>query len=283
MSRAWITLLSLALLAGCSGEYLVTLPDAAGPASGEAVAVARLQRHEFLWLAPAVTDAVVVMWIDPDEHRAAYTDSAGYATARLPVSKEPGRYETILRHQDERGDVVVHTGRCYVLDGGKLILAVDWEAIEDGDQAAAAAQPLQSLAAAGVQIVYAAEGALAEPTEAHRWLTAHDLPDGPVLSWGWRRNWYFRREGLVGSLPAVREGLAGLCIVAAGDDDLGWAAAEMNMITMGVGVKAAADSIDVADWAALAKRVLAAHVVLGDRDLDPAAVPLVREALIPPE
>lgn len=259
MSRVWIGMLLFTMLAGCSGEYLVTLPDVVAAAGNEAVVVARVQRHEVFIVAPPVRDAVVVMWVDPDQHRAAHTDSRGYATVMLPVPDQIGRYEITLHHQDERGDEVTATGRCYVMDASKLTVAVDWEAIEDADDARAAAAALGPLQEAGVQIVYAAEDEAATPNEAHRWLTTHGLPDGPVLSWGYRRNWRWKAQELRGSLPAAREVLGGLTIVAAGDDDLARAAAEMHMVAIGVGINAGPDSINVADWPAFADRVRATH------------------------
>ena len=48
-------------LVGCGnsmGDYVLTVPDMVAPAGGEGVAVVRLQRNDFLVMAPPVKDAV---------------------------------------------------------------------------------------------------------------------------------------------------------------------------------------------------------------------------------
>ena len=69
----------------------------------------------------------------PADRRAAYTGADGYAAAIVPVPAEPGKYALTVCLQDDRGDEVTRAGACYVLNPRRLVVAVDWEAIEDDE------------------------------------------------------------------------------------------------------------------------------------------------------
>jgi hypothetical protein len=209
MARIWAVSCLAILLAGCAGRYRLTVPDAVSVPAKPAAVVVRLERQEFGPVYLPVEDAVLRMWVDDEPLRAAYTRRDGYASAAVPCPAEPGRHQLTIAHQDRQGGQVGKKAFAYVVRPEARTLVVDWEAIEKTRQAHRAAPALKRLAAAGVQIVYAAEG-FEEPIAAHAFLAANDLPDGPLVYWQGGRQ-------VVGTLVTLRALLTGP-VTAAGDD-----------------------------------------------------------------
>ena len=69
----------LALVGGCSGEYLLTAPDVAALAGEPAPMVVRVQRREFWFHAPAQADAAVMFRLAGGRLQCAHTDKSGSA------------------------------------------------------------------------------------------------------------------------------------------------------------------------------------------------------------
>lgn len=278
MNRLIIGILLTSTLVGCSGRYILAIPDAVAASGSDAPVTVQLRRQEFWMLRPPVRGAVLRMWVIPGQQRAAYTRRDGWAFAAVPAPAEVGTYTLTICHQDPRGDAFAREGSCYVMDRRRLVVAVDWEAIEDAHSADSAAGPLARLAAAGVQIAYVVTDAGRSP-EAHDWLKTHGLPDGPVLSWGWRRNWRGKAIAVTGSLPTIREQLPGLTVAAGPEDDFLRAAEELNMVAVSVGVARGKRFVEFADWSALADRLLAAGALLGERDFSTISSESIRQGL----
>jgi len=266
-----------AVLAGCSGQVTITVPDAVAASPADAPVAVRLQQQEFWKLQVPVEGALLRMSVVPDNTRAAYTRADGYASAAVPAPAEPGRYVLTVMLQDHRGDEACQTGTCYVLDPNRLAVVIDWEAIEDDDQARQAAEPLARLARAGVQIVYAATGT--DPCQAHRFLADQGLPDGPVLSWGTKSNWRGKHLQVTGSLPTARSQLPALLIAAGPEDDFLRAAEQLNIVAISIGAGREREYIEVPDFAAFADRLLAAEGLLGEKDFKTVSTDAVGDAM----
>lgn len=249
MARISAAVLAAILLAGCAGRYRLTVPDAVTAGDKPAAVVVRLERQEFGPLYLPVDDAVMRMWIDDEPLRAAYTRRNGYAAAAVPCPSEPGRHKLTIAHQDRQGGQVGKKGLAYVVRPDARTLVVDWEAVEKARAGLAAAPALKRLAAAGVQIVYAAEG-FVEPVKAHIIIIANDLPDGPLVSWEDGRQ-------VTGTLVTARSLLTGEVIAAGQEDDFLRAAQSLDMKAFSVG----ADRqrfMTFGSWGALAEELLKA-------------------------
>lgn len=283
MLKSIVLMLLASALAGCGGAYVVTIPDAVSASGQPAPVTVRLQRQEFWFLRPAVKGAVLRLRVASGEPRAAYTRANGLAAAACPAPEQIGKYAVTVGHQDDQGDEVRRQGNCYVLDPRRLVLAVDWEAVEDRESAELAAGPLARLVRAGVQIVYLATDEAAQPAKAHAHLAASDLPDAPVLSWGWRRDWLGRKTEVTGALPTARKQLPGLVIAAGPEDDLLRAVRSLDMVPVCVGVDRGGRFIEFPDWSELVDRVLAANGPIGEAGLEPMSVEEARDALTRPK
>jgi len=278
MCKLIVSAILAATAVGCGGEFILTVPDAVSAAGADVPVTVRLQRHEFWRMTDALEDAALRMCVmAPGDdapmscQRAAYTHSDGYATALLPAIGAPGRYALSVCHQDTQGDEVCRTGRCYVLEPSRLAVVVDWEAVEDADDAREAAESLSRLAAGGVRILYAADDAAGEPDTAHAHLATAGLPDGPVLSWGRRRDWLGRERSVTGSLPTAKKRLAGLVVAVGVEDDFLRAAAELHLAAIEV-------SPDAAGWSDFADRVTGSPL-MGEQDFSAVTADVVRQQL----
>jgi len=226
--RRGLPLLMAAFLAqGCGGYYILTVPDQVAPAGGEAVAVARLQRSEFLFIAGPAREAAIRFQVADCPERGAYTDKIGYAGATVPAPAQPGRYEMTVSHLDFEGEEISATVPLYVWDPGKPVAAVDldclprtsggfWAATQaawsrmslgmissppSGREAVAAARRALGRIAGGSNVLYLTRQNVADHAGLHDWLTTEGYPQGPILLWQ-RRRWHIVRKGRF-SLPQV--------------------------------------------------------------------------------
>ncbi len=199
-----IVLLTLSLaLAGCGGQFILTVPDQVAPARGQAVVVVRLQRNDFFVLAPPIEGAAIRFRVEDQDDRAAYTDRLGYAGASVPVGDQVGVYPLHVDHLDREGDQAHATASAYVWNAQTPAVAVDLHALGlDGSQPSdAACQALQKLAARPANILYLTDRRITRHAEIHRRLAEHNLPDGPVLLWQ-RESWHI--SYVRGWIPTVK-------------------------------------------------------------------------------
>ncbi len=199
-----IALLTLSLaLAGCGGQFILTVPDQVAPAGGQAVVVVRLQRNDFFVLAPPIEGAAIRFRVEGQDDRAAYTDRLGYAGASVPVGDQVGVHPLSVDHLDREGDQAHARVSAYVWNAQAPAVAVDLDALDlDASQPSdAARQALQKLAARPANILYLTDRRISRHAEIHRRLAQHNLPDGPVLLWQ-RESWHV--SYVRGWIPVVK-------------------------------------------------------------------------------
>ncbi len=190
---------------GCGGDYILTVPDQAAPAGGEAPAVIRLQRNDFFVLAPAVEEAAMRYRVVRETgtegaQRGAYTDDLGYAGALVPVPEEPGVYTLRVSHLDREGEEVVEEAPVYVFDPACPLVAVDMDALPSLGDPGPVAAALARLADEA-NLLYLTRRTVDRHESLHEDLAENGYPDGPVLLWQ-RQRWHIVREGTL-RLPRI--------------------------------------------------------------------------------
>jgi hypothetical protein len=192
--RLTLACLALAMLAGCSGQYYVTVPDQVAPVGKEATAVVRLERHEFAgWRLP-LKEAPVQFRVEQGPPRGAYTDQMGYAAASVPVGKTPGRFYLNVFHPDRSGDEVSVYAPVYVWDATMLVTAVDLDGLPLGGKDVDAARTAINKIACNSYIVYFTQRPVKDHALAHEQLKTANFPDGAILLWQ-QEAWHFVNEG----------------------------------------------------------------------------------------
>ena len=208
--------LLLVVVAGCGGDYILTVPDQLSSAGTDATVVARLQRNDFFIVNLASNKAYLRFQIGDGLERSASTDKLGYAGIRLAMPRKPGRYDMAIRYQDDDGDEVAKTVGAYVWDPAKPVIAVDMDPLprrrakltqgrkgwwtglvkysvdllprtEPGDAPSARAG-LAKLAEKA-NILYLTRREVANHLQCRSELAQHGYPDGPVLMWR-RQRWH---------------------------------------------------------------------------------------------
>ena len=188
----WAALLLVA--GGCSGNYILTVPDQLAPAGGEATAVIRVQRNEFAGYPKAVKDSAIRFQVDGNELRAAYTDKKGYAGAAVPVGNKLGKFYLHVQHLDRTGVDAEAWAPCYVWDPQEYLVAVDLDGLPTGASAKDAAAAV-SRVAKSAHVVYFTHEDVDEHGELRRRLEQSGYPDGPVLKWQ-QEGWHVARTKL---------------------------------------------------------------------------------------
>ena len=202
MPKTYILPLALALLGGCSGEYLLVAPDVAGMPGNAAAVVVRLQRREFWFHAPAESNLPVTFDLAADAQRAGRTDADGYTGVQIAIPRTPGKYLVELNVQDTKGDTASGEALVYALTPNVPIVVVDLDALPRlGVAVDEAATSLVRIQKQG-QIVYVTQGYAREPARAHDVLASGGYPDGPVLPWR-KSSWWHRQRWWRGTNPAV--------------------------------------------------------------------------------
>jgi len=256
---------------GCGssfGEYILTVPDMVAPAGGEGVAVMRLQRNDFVVIAPPVKQAAIRLAVGEGLQRGAYTDDLGYAGTTLPVPARPGRYELKVAHLDRWGDEVTATAPAYVWDPNAPAVAVDLDSLP-GLSPGFSRQSSRALARAvkGANILYLTRRRASGHAELHKRLIGAGYRDGPILEWR-RQHWHIVREGkynmprvvvesrLVSQLPDLRRMLGGLKTGICRDSLAAKAFAEagMRVVIVGDARVEAKDVVRRASWSELADK-----------------------------
>ncbi len=256
---------------GCGssmGDYILTVPDMIAPAGGEGVAVMRLQRNDFLVMAPPVKQALIGLQVADKLQRGAYTDELGYAGTTLSVPARPGRYELKVAHSDRWGDEVAATAQAYVWDANTPAVAVDLDCLP-GLSLGFSRQSSLALdrAAKGANILYLTRRRASGHAKLHKRLVGAGYPDGPILEWQ-RQYWHIVRKGkynmprvivenrLVSQLPDLRRMLPGLTMGICEDSLAAKAFAEsgVRVVVIGNARVAAKDVIRRASWSELADK-----------------------------
>ena len=184
------------MLGGCSGEYILTAPDAAVLAGQDAPVVVRLQRREVWRYAPPQTDAAVTFRLGEEPPQCARTDGAGYAALSIKASDRPGQYDVALYHQDINGDSVKGLAAIYVLATDRPIAVVDMDSLPRGDKEVAHAVGSLVRMQLTAHVIYVTEKYAGRPTLAHELLARYGYPDGPVVPYSRARRWrQWRRSG----------------------------------------------------------------------------------------
>ncbi len=268
---ALCVLSGLLALGGCGssmGDYILTVPDMVAPAGGEGVAVVRLQRNDFVVMAPPVKLAAMRLAVGEEFERGAYTDDLGYAGTMLPVPSSPGRYELKVAHLDRFGDEVSAVAPAYVWDPNAPVVAVDLDCLP-GLSLGFSRQSSRALdrVAKGAKILYLTRRRASTHGELHKNLIGAGYPDGPILGWQ-RQYWHIVREGkynlprvvvehrLVSQLSDLRKMLGGLTMGICHNSLAAKAFAEsgMRVVIVGNARVSAENVIRRASWSELADK-----------------------------
>ncbi|HUT59759.1 MAG TPA: hypothetical protein VNA25_18075, partial [Phycisphaerae bacterium] len=274
---------SVAFEGGCTGHYIVTVPDQVAPAGGEWAAVVRLQRSEIAIVALPVRGALMRLQIEDGLERGAYTDSIGYAGTPLPAPNTPGRYTLHVAHMDPEGDEVFKEVPAYVWDPTRPVIAVDMDSLPplwQGKATVAARKALWRLAD-GAGICYLTRQSVRHHPAVHRDLDRGGYPDGPVLMWQ-RKRWHIVRESrwrvrivvesrLVSQLPGLRRmfprldaGITGSSLSAKA-----FSGAGMRVVVVGSAQATGPNVVRRSDWEDLAQRGISPEGAAADA---PAAI-----------
>lgn len=204
------------IVAGCGGDYILTVPDQLSAAGGDVTVVARLQRNDFLVLNLASVKSYLRFQIGDGIERSASTDKLGYSAVRMPMPEKPGRYDLAIRYQDDDGDEISKTQGAYAWDPDRPVIAVDMDQLPrrrakltkgrkgwwtgmvkytvdllpraepaDAPSATAAMAKLAEKA----NILYLTRRAVVNHLQCRSELAQHGYPDGPVLMWR-RQRWH---------------------------------------------------------------------------------------------
>ncbi len=265
MHRAMIAILGAAVLGGCSGNYIMTVPDQVAPAGGDAAAVIRLQRAEIALMALPVEGAAIRFRIAGQLQRGAYTDKLGYAGTTVPAPDKPGKYTLVVEHMDKEGDEINKDVPCYVLDAKRPVIAVDLACLPHyGSAGAVEARDAMQRLAKEAPIVYVTDRAVSEHFNIHQGLALEGFPDGAVLMWQ-HENYHIVRDGpmkmprivvesrLVSQLPTLQKIFPQLK-TGITDSPAGarmFAQAGMNVIAIGPAPMEGATVTRCAAWTAL--------------------------------
>jgi hypothetical protein len=192
-------------LAGCSGEYRLTVPDQVAAKDKQANTVLRLQRNEFAGVMMPVKKVAISMTVEQDRVIGAFTDNQGYAAAAVPVGGRMGKYYMLVGLQDPKGYELHRYVPLYVWDPQMSVVAVEFDAL-DGSKAAGEA--LKKIAS-NAYIIYFTTEPIDQHATIHQRLASMNMPDGAVLAWQ-RESWHFKGSTmameyhLVGPLAQLR-------------------------------------------------------------------------------
>lgn len=117
------------LMAGCGGEYILSVPDQLAADNDTVTVVSRLQRSEFWTLNMPVRQAALRFRVDDGVEQAAASDELGYAAVQLAVPQKVGVYKVVVSHQDYEGEEVQRTVPFYVWNPQRKVVAVDLDSL----------------------------------------------------------------------------------------------------------------------------------------------------------
>lgn len=190
--RTATAILLAVFLAGCSGEYILTVPDVVCPAGAQAELVFKLQRREFWRITPPQKDAAVIVQLPSGDSRCIRTDRNGYAAVAFVVPFKPGVYGVELYYQDDEGRSISAEGSVYSLLPDKPVVLVDLDCLPRGGRDLKSARAAIERLGQAVQLVYFSERVGSSCTVARRLLRMRGYPVGPVVFFKKYPRWYRR-------------------------------------------------------------------------------------------
>lgn len=176
MRMAVVGLLCL-FAGGCTGEYIVTVPDSAGVAGKVAPVVVRLQRREFAAFVPPTKDACITFNLKDAPLKCARTDAKGYAAVAIDLPKTPGKYEMVLAYQDPKGDEAQGVAYLYVVSPERPVVVVDMDTLPTDTKSGQRLRDFTDQA----DIFYLTTKYSQDLTAAHRYLDIMGYPDAAVV------------------------------------------------------------------------------------------------------
>lgn len=221
----------IAFLAGCGGDYKLTVPDLVTPTSKGVVVVARLQRNDFWIIDLSMKESALRFRLEEGQERSAHTDKLGYAAVRLGTGPVAGTYHVTVSLQDTQGDEAQTIAPVYVWTPDSALVAVDldslpvrrvgakpWEfpkwlqwkkkdpakdaRLKDAwDADVVSASQAISHIAAGANVIYLTRKSSVSYDDCRKILKANGYPDGPVLRWH-RERWH-TTKGSVKYIPMI--------------------------------------------------------------------------------
>jgi hypothetical protein len=262
MLRFGILVMVLALVVGCGGGYVMTVPDQVVPAGRQAALIAMLQHYEvYKWARPE-EGSVLRFSIDDGPMLAAYTDKLGYAGVTMPAPSVDGVYRISVHHMDPDGDEAMGCGWLFVWDPRRAVTAVDLDAV--GEEDSSAAEALVRVARDS-NIIYLTSDPGWHDMKARRRLERQMLPNGPILLWQ-REKWRLTQDDrlrtpklvidtrMVSPLEQLRELFPTLCrgITASQDSADAFAAAGLTPVVIN-SPKVKGEVEHLTSWAQLAQ------------------------------
>jgi len=178
-----LSVLTMAVLGGCGGQFIISAPDQVAPVGGTSAAVVRVRRTELAFLPLAVSGAALRLQIADAAPRGARSDKHGYAAALVPVPKQEGTYALTIRHQNTDGEEASASVPAYVWGSNARIIALDMDCLPEGGKEGQDAKLALSRLAGGAKLLYLTAKTDLNTDRLHQSLKARELPDGPILSW----------------------------------------------------------------------------------------------------
>lgn len=188
-------LLFVFIPAGCSGRYILTVPDQVAPAGGLAAVAVRLQQYEFASLKRSIEDAPIRFRIDKGLERGAFTDELGFAGTTVPVPEKAGKYSLQVAMQNSDGDEVSVSAPAYVWKKDSPVIIVDLDCLPNSPEkkVAVVRNALKTLST-NAHIIYLTQSGIDEKTMLRKRIRKCGYPDGPILIW-LQRYHHFTRMG----------------------------------------------------------------------------------------
>lgn len=265
MRIAAIVLIAAAL-GGCSGKYILTVPDQVAPADGHAPAVVRLQQYEFGSLRRRIEDALLRFSVASLTEKGAFTDELGFAAMAAAVPAKPGKYELLVQMQNAAGDEVAAKAPVYVWAKDSEIVAIDADSLPMSDVGETSlTRKALSRIAVDAHIIYLTRRHAEDVHLVRDALQNARMPDGPVLVWR-QSYWHLVRTGrlrmpklvyeahLVSDLSLLREIFSGLKIGISSSRSAieAFSAAGMSPLVVGGARSKYSSQIQGASWSSLA-------------------------------
>lgn len=186
-------LVCVCALAGCGGQYIITVGDQIARAGDAANVVIRLERYEFASFRMSVEGRPMRFQVRDLLECGAYTDELGftggateegYVGTLVPVPKEPGKYVLKVSLQDDQGDEAYAEAALYVWKKDSPVVAVDLDTLPTAaDPAISDARSALARLAKTSHVVYLTQTDVADKAISRSKVSSCGYPDGPVLTW----------------------------------------------------------------------------------------------------
>ena len=184
MIRAITLLLGAAIICGCEGQYILTVPDQVVPVGSDAPVVVRVQRYEFASWRMSIEGEPMRFRIADGLERCAFSDELGFAAATTPAPQKPGKYDLLVALQDKQGDEAAIRAPAFVWPADAPVAAVDLDSLPGpGRQWAPQAREAVVRLAKTLRIVCVTRISPYEHASLRAKVSECRYPDGPILVW----------------------------------------------------------------------------------------------------